>query len=101
MNAKEQLEKMVGSDLMAGLPEMTGRLEATGQPETADGINDTAMKPEVLAVDVMYEKTENKLRADVWIYFGKSPEFSVVQVELLQDGISIAKKYAGRYSGCG
>lgn len=91
MNAKEQLEKMVGSDLMAGLPEMTGRLEATGQPETADGINDTAMKPEVLSVDVMYDQTENKLGADVWIYFGKSPEFSVVQVELLQDGISIAK----------
>ncbi len=85
MNAKEQLEKMVGSDFIAGLSEMTSQLE------TADGVRATATKPEVLAVDVMYDRDRNRLGADVWIYFGKSPEFSVVQVELLQNGMSIAK----------
>ena len=85
MNAKEQLENIVGSDFMSGLPEMAMRLE------TADGADDITAKPEVLAVDAMYDAKKNRLGADVWIYFGKSPEFSVVQVELLQDGISIAK----------
>ncbi|MBD5469718.1 MAG: hypothetical protein HDR19_00975 [Lachnospiraceae bacterium] len=85
MNAKEQLEKMVGSDFMVGLSEMTRQLETAGMTD------DIATEPEVLAVDVVYDPARNKLGADVWIYFGKSPEFSVVQVELLQDGVSIAK----------
>ncbi len=85
MNAVEQLEKMVGSDFIAELPEMTMQFKA------ADGTNDTGTKPEVLSTDVMYDSEENKLGADVWIYFGKSPEFSVVQVELLYNNESIAK----------
>ena len=49
MNAKEQLEKMVGSDFMTGLSEMTRQLE------TADMTNDITTEPEVLAIDVMYD----------------------------------------------
>lgn len=85
MDAKEQFKKMIGSDFIAELPEMTRQLEAT------DGLCVTDTKPEILAVDVMYDQARNKLGADVWVYFGKSPEFSAVQVELFQDGISIAK----------
>lgn len=85
MNPKEQLKKMVGSDFMSELSEMTMKLEA------ADGANSISAELETLAVDVMYDPTRNKLGADVWIYFGKLSEFSVVQVELLQDGMSIAK----------
>lgn len=85
MNAKEQLKQMVGSDFMSELSEMTAKLEA------ADGANSLSAELETLAVDVMYNPARNRLGADVWIYFGKSPEFSVVQVELLQDGMSIAK----------
>lgn len=85
MNAKKQLENMVGSDFMAGLTEMTSRLESL------HSVNGTSTKLEVLSVDVTYDSAKNKLGADVWIYLGPSPEFSVVQVELFQGDISIAK----------
>lgn len=92
MDAKKQLEQIVGKDLMAEIPKLTSALEPEKESfkvmGDSNGINTDF---EVLDVEVMYDSDKNKLMADVWMYFGKSSEFSVVQVELLQDNILIAK----------
>lgn len=91
MNARKNLEDMLGAEMIKELPEIAETISSQNTNGARRAANGPDTSIEVLSVNVMYDSVKNKLIADVWIYFGSSTEYSVVQAELLQNNRSIAK----------
>lgn len=93
MKTLEQLEQMLGADLLRELPALA---EDAGTRED-DGIR-RAFAPDekksevrVLSVEVMSDKAADKLIGNVWLLADADTEYVIMQIEMLENGVVIAK----------
>lgn len=105
MNELEQLEQILGADLMKEVPSIvksvTGQADGEEQQDqdsgprllktaTVKADREQAAEPRILSVDVMYDERQKKLLGNVWFLASPRTEYAFIKVTMLHKGRVIA-----------